>query len=918
MSKGWIGRRTRIRATAERNRSQLKLGAVLAVSFVIAVVLLQRLNFMENHLESTGWPIVAYQSLRVTVAGSIFLGWFCAGELILLALQRWLRIPRPAPRVRLLCSLFLGAVMVSMATVALGALQLMRLPIVLTASGLLLLLAPAVTASTRRVLRRRLSAHFRCCSRPVAILHVASLGAVVLVGLYLLVVKGMYVEGADGDVWEHYLHYYREVVASGSIAPNELWYHFFHSKAAGHFFQIMVLTDPLSASLGSFLFTVMCAIVVYDLLRRTTKDVVWAAVGAILTLLYFANTEKLEEGHYLIGSFNKHHIVLASLLTFTFWVSVKASFERAGRAELITGILVAAYLGVYVTHSVVILTASLGLVFVASLFMRRWSSVRRTVALGTAALCGLAACMVVNYSVTGMPEFCPSRMMWQLADVDRFESVWSQYQVRYFFARVEPIGQQELGLRSFLFFDWPWSATLMRWGYFRSFFREIVLLAVLLVLVNCAISHDTLFRFWSPSREQFRKLTLILLAMLFLLGTIVVAQGFSGGGSLDRMYTFTGVFMIVPAVSLWSLVLGKLRPATSIPALICAVLCLVEPVNSLWKSASPESFQFAAGAISLDDVLQTTDRQWIWRGAYSHLKQARGLLQPGQRIAHLSYEPGPGYFLPGPPLVTEPSYAYGRNYDRVLFGTPEEAKETLQQMGITHFSVNLARPLFVGIPFGKLFRYPEVCEQFQLCHRDGDFFVMTWRTDDDAPRLPESIARMLELKQQHSLGAVFGADFSSQLYNAVLERRKSGESIDLQNYQATAQWHLQVAKEMLRDKWSDVRDPANREFLRRELRELDTIPLDAIVNGTSGRLRSDDWTRVSPVSVDCACVDSITDILRDNLAVACRREFKTEALLASGSLPFPSQHCGWLYDEWSEYHHDRYATKQVPSSNIRR
>jgi hypothetical protein len=64
-------------------------------------------------------------------------------------------------------------------------------------------------------------------------IHALLAWCALVAGGLLLVSRGLYPGAANGDTWEHYLHYYREVLRSGSLGPNELWYHFYFSKGAG-------------------------------------------------------------------------------------------------------------------------------------------------------------------------------------------------------------------------------------------------------------------------------------------------------------------------------------------------------------------------------------------------------------------------------------------------------------------------------------------------------------------------------------------------------------------------------------------------------------------------------------------------------------------------------------------------------------
>src|SRR5581483_4281714 len=69
----------------------------------------------------------------------------------------------------------------------------------------------------------------------------------IAVAIFLLV-KGLY-PGGGHDYYNHYFQFYKRVIDTGSILPNDVWYHFYYSKGAGLYFLGMLLTDPLAPQL---------------------------------------------------------------------------------------------------------------------------------------------------------------------------------------------------------------------------------------------------------------------------------------------------------------------------------------------------------------------------------------------------------------------------------------------------------------------------------------------------------------------------------------------------------------------------------------------------------------------------------------------------------------------------------------------
>jgi hypothetical protein len=76
---------------------------------------------------------------------------------------------------------------------------------------------------------------------------------VIVLAVAFLLVKGLYPAGGH-DYWNHYFPFYMRVVQSGSILPNDVWYHFYQSKGDVLYFLAMLLTTrwhPNWSQLGS-------------------------------------------------------------------------------------------------------------------------------------------------------------------------------------------------------------------------------------------------------------------------------------------------------------------------------------------------------------------------------------------------------------------------------------------------------------------------------------------------------------------------------------------------------------------------------------------------------------------------------------------------------------------------------------------
>ena len=72
--------------------------------------------------------------------------------------------------------------------------------------------------------------------------HGVAFLCVALLAVVLLLTKGLY-PGGGNDYYTHYFPYFRHVLLSHGLWPNDVWYHFFYSKGATITISSMLLTD---------------------------------------------------------------------------------------------------------------------------------------------------------------------------------------------------------------------------------------------------------------------------------------------------------------------------------------------------------------------------------------------------------------------------------------------------------------------------------------------------------------------------------------------------------------------------------------------------------------------------------------------------------------------------------------------------
>lgn len=749
-------------------RILLRLGASSLLLAVYALLLLtvRRINIHSSDIEVAGLRLVVHHAARALFCGYLLLIGSTAGVIIL---RYALRLSDPRElgyRSYLVCSWFAGATSLSLIAVLLGFFRSLSLNACLGLSVSLVAAAPFVLADLGRETLRRLREILRHRSLTMRVVWPALAVFTLLAAAHTMVVKVIFPESVDGDVWEHYFHYYHQVAQSGSILPNDVWYHFYLSKGAGLFFFSVLLTDAFGAALVSWCYLLITTLMLYDLVARCTRDRIWAMVAAALTWLFYG----FVSGD--VSSLHKHHTLIMAYLCLACWAGIRISeprlLPRAATSILVVTLAGCVYLGFYVPAAAVLICTGLAGLFCIQFVIGAPRRRLRSILLwGAAAMTGLAVAMLVNFAITGMFEVAPSRFFWELADQQRFERIWDRYTIEYFFVEAEDIGRRRVGLSSLLQINVEWICQLCRWTYFKRFFREAAPIMAIIALSAYALrGRPLLSTIWGSRRQYWRHAKYLLAIGCYLGGLLLVAQALPFSASLQRMYTFTGVFLILSAVVVWSAAAGRLKPSSSLVGALIAALALIQPTKSILRTERPEYCEYALGKISSIDAMSVGDDRFDRAARTADLWKMRQEMPPGEKLLFLTYDPGPGYFLPGTPLLSEPTYSFGDDYDVILFGPPDEAQQALRQQGINYFGLTLDSPLFVGIPFSPLFAAEELEQRFGLVWREGETFLLTWKDEDTLP-LPPGLVQAIEWKQTDKLRYLVSPNFRTELEKRV-------------------------------------------------------------------------------------------------------------------------------------------------------
>ena len=572
-------------------------GLPLAAVFLAAARYLSGVDVFGEDLELSGTGLIAYHVARAVVTCGMTVGILSIGAFLLRLLQRRFagRLNRSEWTV---ASFLLGAVAVGISASLLGRLHWLSAEVFQIFFTLFIAAAPWAVAGR---------------PRPAAEDHRLFVGILGTVagGVYLLLFlhRVCLPPRFDSDVWGHYLPYYQNVLVVGGTGPNDVWLHYFHSKHAGVQLAALFLTDLSGTCIASFVFVLISTATIFDLTKTWLRDLRWAWVAALLFPLYLLHDD------HAIPSFAKHHYALTALLCGVVWSLSKsaqaAAAGRSVRAFVCVGACCAFYGAFYISQFAAVLAAvSVAGAIGAVLTARRFRRALPGVCTATAAMSGCLIALGGNYLATGLPEMAPSRLFWRLADRSRFSGHWSPYVMEVFFCDAEATGKRGLadfgagnGLPS-------WLGRIIRWNYFEDFVpavAAICLLALAAGLATRRLPWTTI----SKHKRLFRKSGgRMVRGFLVFAAALAVGFAFAGAPSIERMFVFAGVFMILLWMLLLRLLVGPLRRRSPAWTLCAAAMVLFMPMKGLARSGLLDAPRYLAGEISTAGMLTKIHRDW--------------------------------------------------------------------------------------------------------------------------------------------------------------------------------------------------------------------------------------------------------------------------------------------------------------------
>jgi hypothetical protein len=751
------------------------LGLVIAVVstllFVAFALHIHGFKSEDAGFETKGLRLLSYNIARLGFAGGLSLICYSAGYWTLLIFGVAPQSDFPGRKAFITC-FFLGASLYGIAFYAFGLLQILSMPLGFVCTVPFLLVAERPLRALLSGRSGDLAPFAENTISAYVVWIVTLLAAIMVTGFF--VTRVMFIPNPDGNVWEHYLHYYRAVLASGSTEPNEIWHHFFNSKGGGLSLLANLLSDVFGVQLASACFVAAVGVIVFDLAAEYCRGVSWAFLATILLFAYlFGDTAD--------GAMFRVHAVIMGYAGFFLWTTMQFYSESGARRRAIalSTFVALAYMGLYQPVSIAIFPLAFALVAVFKKMTFEKSSLAMALAFALTIVAGTAVTMTLNFFITGLFEVTPMRFFWAIGQQEKARAVLGTGGIGFF------TGVNDLGSGESLF------ARLhdtMRYPFHR-------LNSFLIVLPGLFLAVRAIMRLLRreplDAPEQFLITLTAFLMPLALLTTVVPSL------SVVRMGLYSIIYTVLATVVIWErtlhILVGDLwvntyalyhsetgQPAKfslkCVAAAVIIVLGSAISVRTAIERVSPDALaisRFAIGAYSLKDTMELMETRlgMVSGTSVRSVSEFRKLTGATGRMLGLVYDPSYAYFLPGKGIVSEPTYSIVRDPERLLTEDADAIVAYLQRQKIEYVSVNLPSRLFTTFAFTSLFDPLNIRKYFTVAYQNGDYFVLRLRNkaggdagaNSAADAVPEDFVATIELKRTGALHFPFSQEFVQQL-----------------------------------------------------------------------------------------------------------------------------------------------------------
>lgn len=564
--------------------------------------------------------------------------------------------------------------------------------------------------------------------------------AIVLAVALFVLVKGLY-PGGGHDYWNHYFPFYVKVVQSGSILPNDVWYHFYQSKGNVLYFLAMLLTDPLAPQLVTVGYVFCVACIVYALVRRLAPLGPLPWVGVLLYFAFYIYTPGPHSWgmHFSAdgwGDLEKEHEMTAALLLGTIWCMIRLiGISEDDKRPWLLGL----HASIVAT---IVVTLQLG--FLIGLFLtgymvwfsakRQWPVFATAFFAGVTAALSIIAVLAINYDLTGLVLDQAVLLTWPLVNLAKL-------------ARWGPVFEAIDQLRGMLSFSAnaaSWKETIF-WlipCYLRlEIWGPLVAIAGTFAAGRFIRAHH--------AKEPLRTSAgTTISALAWFSVTVAFTAAFAGGRSqLETFYRISS-FSYAPTLclglALWQFGIGEISSGrkallrNAVVAGFVGILLLGVSVSKLrlhsFGSIVSNAAALWSGRYSVADAYQN-QQGWPgrkpWGGIYPAAEKVWRILPAGTRV--WSFHVWTYCMLPNCNFQGRASFIFSRQWPVVYFGTPERARAALHAEGLDFFFFTKELTIEDPIVRAPLFSPDNIGKYLAERWTDGTSYLLTWPGPNTQP-----------------------------------------------------------------------------------------------------------------------------------------------------------------------------------------
>jgi len=574
--------------------------------------------------------------------------------------------------------------------------------------------------------------------RGVGMVEALCLLLVVVCGIWLLLVRGLY-PGGGGDYYTHYFYYYLDVLKNHDLAPNDVWYHYFYSKGYGLFFLGMLLTDPEAPALATFCCVIFAAVAMAVLAQRIAPRSFWPACIAALYLLFNVIGDARARGSGG-GHFQKDHEQVSALIVLIAVALCLARGSIARRAWLTMAASSAVAVAIIAQPMGVIIGFYFMLVALWAMLRRQWAEMRLFGLAGIVVGGTVAAIFALGYWATGLAHDQALELMLRFADMTRLDR-WGVLPQLVVIAWIRDNYLIEAA-------PWSWAFTTML-RYFMRLDQLWIFLAGPVVLLGFVAIRTVLSRLRgaayqpSPVQSNASNAIAVIGSLVVALAVIGVIAGRAQPISFERASTFFFPLLLLLGMAICGWAMERLPQRRLlgwlVPLILLSGSVLLWDQTMEWTrraiQAGQDGLRFLGGRYSLAEAYSHQDAGLPFGGINPRTLAAWRQVEPGAVIWSTNVD---SYcMVPGCWVESVVSFKMSGKLDEILTAPPERARQLLQDAGLNYFLVSEDARLIDLLPYSKLFAPDTIGRYLGIKWTDGTTFLLTWVGPDTTPLTPE-------------------------------------------------------------------------------------------------------------------------------------------------------------------------------------